>query len=357
MSGGLLVTGGTGFLGMSLIARLLEAEDGPDIHVLVRSPDRLDAMLRSLYEEVPAAARRLRPVLGDVTHPRLGLSDADRRLLRDEVSEVVHCAASISFTLPLGAAREVNVGGTQRVLELAGELPALRRLVHVSTAYVAGSRRGWFHEHDRDGGVPFRNTYEQSKHEAEAFVFASGLPATVVRPSIVVGESDSGWTPAFNVLYWPLQAFARGLVDELPADPAGVVDVVPVDHVAGVLLAALAEPDPCPVYHATAGASAPDVAGMVELSAATIGVAAPALLPAARDHERHPAGIFAPYLEVGVRFSDACARTQLGLVAPPLEDYFAAIVGYARSARWGKRPLSRERARAQGRAESTSPAW
>ena len=79
-----------------------------------------------------------------------------------------------------------------RSLELARKAPALERFVHVSTAYVGGTHTGRFDEDDLDVGQGFRNTYEQSKFEAEQVVRASGLPVRVVRPSIVVGESTYG---------------------------------------------------------------------------------------------------------------------------------------------------------------------
>ena len=88
----------------------------------------------------------------------------------------------------------------------------LRRFTYLSTAYVAGEHSGTFSEDDLDVGQRFRNPYERSKFEAEGIVkrWRSRMPVTVVRPSIVVGEQDSGWTPSFNVIYWPLRAFSRG---------------------------------------------------------------------------------------------------------------------------------------------------
>ena len=56
-----------------------------------------------------------------------------------------------------------------------------------------------------------------------------------------MGESTSGWTPAFNVLYWPIRAFSRGLFEEVPARPEAKVDVVPVDYVADALVHLLEE--------------------------------------------------------------------------------------------------------------------
>src|SRR5436309_3470078 len=89
---------------------------------------------------------------------------------------------------------------------------ALRRFAHVSTAYVAGTHEGTFSEADLYVGQSFRNAYERSKYEAERLIRdrVDRLPAvTVVRPSIIVGESRTGWTPAFNVLYVPVRAFAE----------------------------------------------------------------------------------------------------------------------------------------------------
>jgi hypothetical protein len=67
----------------------------------------------------------------------------------------------------------------------------LRRHVHVSTAYVAGRFHGIFKETDLDLGQGFRNTYEQSKFEAEKAIgeAAGELPLVIARPSIIVGDS------------------------------------------------------------------------------------------------------------------------------------------------------------------------
>src|SRR5205823_4457876 len=127
-----------------------------------------------------------------------------------------------------------------------------------STAYVAGTHNGVFAERDLDVGQSFHNSYEQSKFEAEQLVRArEDLPFTILRPSIVVGDRSSGWTSAFNVLYWPLRAFARGLFDAVPAIPTAPVDVVSIDYVAD----AIHELCQCPLaagetYHLTAGADA-----------------------------------------------------------------------------------------------------
>lgn len=106
-------------------------------------------------------------------------------------------------------------------------------------------------------GQRFRNTYGRTKPEAEHAVHESGLPAAIVRPSIVVGDSASGWTPTFNVIYWPLQAFARGLFPTVPADPAAHVDIVPVDVVADTLVELLRGPMRTGTFHVVSGDNAP----------------------------------------------------------------------------------------------------
>jgi long-chain acyl-CoA synthetase len=306
-----LITGATGFLGGVVVTRL------DDPLALVRGPNAADRL--------PG----VRVLEGDLTN--------ELPELPEEITAIIHCAASVSFSLPLEEAREINVEGTRRLLTAAQRLPNLERFVHVSTAYVAGTRRGPFFEADHDLGQSFRNTYERSKWEAEALVRASGLPWAIVRPSIVVGDSRTGETSSFNVLYYPLQAFARGLVTSVPADPDGIVDVVPVDHVADVIEAALNGAGP--VLHAVAGENAITASELANLASDAFG------RPRVRfsDDEDGPEGldVYFPYFKVKSRFRADNVREQ-GLAPPPLEEYFPRLVEYAELTRWGRRPVSAE---------------
>ena len=355
MSDALLLTGGTGFLGMELVARALDAGDGPDIYLAVRARDdaeaaeRVRGLLARLYEQPPENAERLRPVAAELTAPELGVAPSARAELEQNVSRVIHCAASISFTLPLDEARAINLDGTQRVLDLARRLPQLERLVHVSTAYVAGRTPQAFCEDDAGGG-DFRNTYEQTKLEAElAVTAADDLPTAIVRPSIVVGESGSGWTSAFNVLYWPLQAFARGLLDTVPADPYGVVDMVPVDHVAEVIEQVAHAPEASGRYHAVAASRALSVNELIDAVCSQLDRRRPALTRPGTLPGGHPAEVFAPYFDVKTRFDDRRAEALTGSAAPEPRSYLPQLLEYGRAARWGKRPLTREAARSPAR--------
>jgi len=357
----ILLTGGTGFLGMQQIARWLEAGEGPEIRVAVRAGDaeeadeRLTRLLAGLYDDPPASARRLRAVCADLESPGLGLSDSDRRSIAADVDRVVHCAASVEFMLPLDEARAINLEGTRRVLELAGEIEGLERLVHVSTAYVCGKRSGHFAEDEEGSGEGFRNTYEQTKWEAErAVAEAEDLPSVVVRPSIIVGESDSGWTSSFNVIYWPLQAFARGLFDEVPAHPDGVIDLVPVDHVAAVIDRAAFDQDANGTYHAVSGERALSVAELVDHTTRALDRPPPRLTEPDTLASDHPAAAYAAYFDVRIRFGDERARGLVGDQdrAPEPGDYLPKLLDYALKARWGKRSLTRQQARADASEEA-----
>jgi thioester reductase-like protein len=353
-----LLTGATGFLGMEVLARLL-ARDDRDVVCLVRASDdvaaqaRLDGVLALLWDDPAPYRPRARAVAGDVTHPNLGLAPGVRTALAEEVGSILHCAASITFDLPLDEARLINVEGTREVIGFAREARALGRLarfVHVSTAYVGGRHPGIFRERQLDVGQSFRNTYEQTKWEAEHVLSAAGdLSAAVARPSIVMGDSVTGWTPAFNVLYWPLRAFNRGLFATAPALPEGRVDVVTVDYVAASLIELLDRTD-AGVFNLVAGPEASTVRELMRLGSERFDRPAPRLIApadAGPEFTEGPASVFLPYFEVETVFDAARANALLGpagLRPARLRDCFGALMEYADVAGWGKAPLTREAA-------------
>ncbi len=328
MNDTVLLTGATGFVGGVVVARLLDRTDR-DVVCVVRGDDP-HARLRHTLETVlglPAEQRaRVRAVPGDVQRP--GVVE-DPAAVLDGVDTVVHCAAAIGFEQPLEDARRANVDGTRNVVALAEG----RRLVHVSTAYVAGRREGVVREDEREAGQEFRNTYEQTKHEAEALVPAD---AAIVRPSIVVGESTTGWTSAFNVLYVPLRAFARGLLREVPGDPDSRVDLVPVDAVAdAVVTLAVEQRDAAGAVHVVSGDRAVTVGELAELSAHVLDRPAPRF-------GGGDLGVYAPYLDVRCVFDTTRADAVLGPGrVPPLAELIGPLVGFAEAAAWGKQPIRR----------------
>ena len=237
------LTGATGHVGRNLIPILLASKD-TSLVLLIRGDSdaevegRLNELLLSLAGtlDLSQARRRVQALRGDITHHRLGLSEARYEALAGSVTHIIHSAATVRFRNLLTEARKINVEGTKNVMalaRLAWERGRLERVAHISTAYVSGKRRGLIREDDLDCGQGFSNTYEQTKFEAEVFVRQScpDLPWVIFRPSIIVGDSRTGVTTAFNVLYIPLKYLARGIVRFLPGSPDTPLDVVPVDFV------------------------------------------------------------------------------------------------------------------------------
>jgi thioester reductase-like protein len=370
-SGRVLLTGATGFVGMEVLARYLERSDR-ELTCLVRAGseagarERVDGVLRELFGRGAGRyASRVQAVAGELSAPGLGLSAARRCELAKQVSTIVHSAASVSFAMPLDEARGTNVEGTRRMLEFANDAKqngGLDRYAQVSTAYVAGTHAGRFAEADLDVGQSFRNSYEQSKFEAEQLVRSQGqgLPWMILRPSIVVGDRTCGWTSAFNVLYWPLRAFSAGVFKTVPDTPDSPLDVVSIDYVADAIHELCEGPAAAgQTFHLTAGLDAstmgeiaaaasryfrrplPKVVSPAEFAQGDSGMSAAAL---------ESSRVYFPYFSINTVFDNAITRARLmpaGIQASPLSDYLPRLLDFATRSRWGKRPIGRFEAFAQ----------
>jgi long-chain acyl-CoA synthetase len=237
-----LLTGATGFLGSRIAQRLL-AREGVTVLALVRGPSgdevrrRLERNWWDFPELVAAIGGRVQVVRGDVSEPRLGLSEQEHGRLVRAVTHIIHTAADMRLDGPIEELRRANVQGTANVLELARAVQTdhgLKRMSHVSTAYVAGGRTGDVPEDALSDDFGFSSRYELSKFEGERLVREAmpGLPVSVFRPGLVVGDSKTGAIKTFNTLYFPLRLYLTGRLRVLPARPDLRVNLVPVDYVA-----------------------------------------------------------------------------------------------------------------------------
>lgn len=225
------MTGFPGFLGSALLPRLLARDAEVHAWCLVQPQHQAlaEQRIEELAREHPHVRDRVQVLPGDLTDRGLGLDAAARRKV-NAVSEVWHLAAVYDLAVGEDVARRVNVEGTDRVLELCRGVPGLRRLHYVSTCYVSGRYAGEFGEDVLDQGQEFRNHYEETKFEAELAVrkaMADGLPVTIYRPGIVVGDSATGETQKYDGPYFLAQFLRRqARVAVVPA--LGDVDRVPV---------------------------------------------------------------------------------------------------------------------------------
>jgi thioester reductase-like protein len=235
-----LVTGYPGFLGKRLVRRLLtDPRERPRRLVCLVQP-RHAAAARADLATLPAPEAEI--VEGDVTHMHLGLSGAEWRALAEEVTNVWHLAAKTRLGVGVDVLRQVNIEGTRNVLELCRGARRLERLVHFSTAFVSGTRVGVILEDELAVGQRFHNDYEETKYLAELLVrrAQSELPVTVLRPSIVVGDSRTGEIDRFDgpyALAILLVASPLAVPLPLPGDAVGPLNVVPVDFVVDAAVA------------------------------------------------------------------------------------------------------------------------
>jgi thioester reductase-like protein len=248
MPAAVLVTGATGLVGTAVIERLVAQNPTLRVFALVR-PDAA-AMLVARF---CTAGGRVTPVIGDVTLPGLGMELGMRARLAGRVRAVVHAAADTSFSRPLPVARAVNTAGTGHLLDLTAGW-ALDRFVHVSTAYVAGSRTGVVTEADLTGDAGFVNGYEQSKYEAEKLVLSSGVPHVIVRPSSIVCDDTAGTVTQHNAVHRALRVLHAGYGALMPGAEDTPVDMVTTAHVAdGIVRLGFAADTANGTYHLCAG--------------------------------------------------------------------------------------------------------
>jgi thioester reductase-like protein len=237
-------TGFPGFIGRRLVAKLLEQGEKDRVVALVEP--RFADQARAVAAELDGDRIEILP--GDIGDRRLGLDEQTYSRLTSEITSVHHLAAIYDLAVPLETAQRVNVDGTGNVLDLCGRCEKLERLNYVSTAYVAGDRKGVVYEHELVLGQGFKNHYESTKFQAEVWVRAAmhRIPTTIYRPAIVVGDSRTGETQKFDGPYYMLRTISRAMHDHTPIMQFGRAEApfncVPVDFIVDAIAALAGDP-------------------------------------------------------------------------------------------------------------------
>jgi nucleoside-diphosphate-sugar epimerase len=204
------LTGATGFLGSHLMAQLLQS--GNRLIILGRStkeealPARISKLLRWFGME--EYADKLEMVEIDFSQPMIGIVEAKYNKICAMTDQIIHCASDTNFS---ERKRELvfaaNVHSLNGILEFAAH-GHVKVFNYISTAYVAGIGDAVCRE-TLSAASDFVNVYEESKARAEAIIASfcgkNSIPLTIIRPSIVFGDSRTGRSLKFNALYFPIK--------------------------------------------------------------------------------------------------------------------------------------------------------
>ncbi len=231
----ILLTGFPSFVSRRLFLSLYQSAPDATFRLLVR-PDYVDAARHQLSTMPLTEDADVRILSGDVVAIDLGLSGREYLELVAKVTEIYHVASIWYLGVHRKQTWEVNVVGTQTILDAAYEMKNLKRLNHFSTAFVAGDREGVIMEDELAEGQKFRNAYEETKFEAERLMLAAmdHLPISIFRPSIIVGDSHTGEIDKLAGPYYLMYAIMLAPPNVpvlMPGKGDKPLNLVPIDFV------------------------------------------------------------------------------------------------------------------------------
>lgn len=225
-----LITGFPRLLAEGLARRALNLDPQRAVILLVDEA-HAEAAAR-LAQDLPAPVEIL---LGRAGAVDLGLAGADVCRLIEQVELVFHAALT-----PHGRqshSDRADLAGLANLMALVADFERLQRLVIFSTAFVSGARRGTIYEEDLDAGQRFNSVFEESMFTAEQLVRASmpRMPITVLRPSALIGHSQTGRSEGLSEGPNYLVRLMINMPAEVPfvLPGKGVVpfNIVPIDYV------------------------------------------------------------------------------------------------------------------------------
>lgn len=261
MSEVIFLTGFPGFIAERLVARLSENDTRFYLLVLPSFVNAAAESVARISKTHNLPTENFTIVEGDITMADLGIATELRNKIAAETTSVFHLAAIYDLAVDKDLAFAVNLEGTKNVNELVRKIPKLNHYNYISTCYVAGKREGRILETELEHDAGFRNAYEETKYLAELEVekLKTDIPVTIFRPSVVVGDSNTGETAKYDGIYALIQylMLAPRLLRFVNVGNSDVkLNLVPVDFVVEAIAElsqderaigktiALADPDP-----------------------------------------------------------------------------------------------------------------
>ena len=355
----IFLTGSTGYIGAHVAANLLDGHEAA-LNVLVRARDPHEAEVRlwralQLHMDFPRfydyLQTRIRIFRGDLTSPQFGLSQDDYERLIHMTDSVIHCAASLNRKSEKSCLN-VNLRGTLEVVQLAmrsEHYHGLRRFSHVSTVAVAGMRHNEVITEDRaiDWERSDYDPYARTKKFCEHMIrqLLPGVPLTIFRPSIVLGDSRRAQTSQFDMVR--SFVFLAGL-PVLPFRSRDKIDIVNVDFVADAIATLHQKEDPrFDTYHLSSGTASQNFSELTGALAAAQNKRRPIFMPFLErpftgavnmlSNQRNSLGrgaalmkVFMPYLVWNTVFDNSRVTAELGRKPVPFSQYSYPLLKFSR---------------------------
>jgi len=238
----IFITGFPGFVASRLVKKLASSQTQIFLLVEKRFIEKAMQEVENICESTAVPLENFFLIEGDITQEDLGIAAGDLEFLQQVVTTACHLAAVYDLAVSKETAMSVNVDGTKNVNAFVKSLPKLRRYLYVSTCYVAGKRRGTILEKELEHKSGFRNYYEESKYLAELEVekLKGEIPLTIVRPSVIVGDSVNGATTKFDGIYFLINYLLRhpALARLINVGNDSVrLNMVPIDFVISAIVA------------------------------------------------------------------------------------------------------------------------
>lgn len=341
-----LLTGFPTFVSRQMAGQILAAEPKTQLYCVVRA--KYAKVAAELVELMPAEQRKRVVLLdGDSAAMDMGLSGAEFREVTARIDRIFHFARVTHLAAPRELTEYTNVQGAHEAIELARCSPSLRCLVMLTSASLAEPVRGVAREQFPNVRLQHKTFIEETLARAERFARRAmpRIPITVLRPSIIIGDSRTGEIDRFDgpyTLILLILTSPAGAAAQLPIRADAPLNMVPVDYVVRAAHRIGSDPAaPGRIFHLVDSSPLPSrrvfelvahVAGRRSPRGFVPSLVARSLLraPGIEHVVKSPRG-FLELLATNVRYDAANADQLLrgtGIACPPFEAYVDRMVAY-----------------------------
>ncbi|UKP00590.1 thioester reductase domain-containing protein [Nostoc sp. UHCC 0870] len=253
----LLLTGATGFIGAFLLRELLNKTTA-SVYCLIKSENletatqRIIKTLKDYQIWDSSYLERIIPIVGDLTQPKLGLSELEFQNLANQIDVIYHNGARVNHTEPYNRLKSANVLGTQEIFRLASQSKLKPvHLISSTSIFAANNNSNSQVTEDAnldDYGIPIGG-YSQSKWASEKLAINAinrGIPVNIYRLGAVSGDSKTGAFNQNDFLYKLLLGYVQ--LGSIPDTPMPL-EILPVDYVSQAIVELSKIPSTQRIFH------------------------------------------------------------------------------------------------------------